>query len=53
MRPAGLCAHLKIAKSTLYLWLATREGFPKPIRAGARVTLFDVQQVEQFIRAQA
>ena len=51
-RASGVCMHFKIAKSTLWLWLKTRPGFPKPIRAGARVTLFDLKEIEKFLRAQ-
>ncbi len=53
MRPAGVCETLKISKSTLWYWVATREDFPKPIKAGPRVTLFNVQALEKFISGSA
>jgi predicted DNA-binding transcriptional regulator AlpA len=43
--------HFKVSKSTLWAWVK-RPGFPKPKRASARVTLFDVAAIERFIEAQ-
>lgn len=53
MRAAGVCKTYQIAKSTLWNWVATREDFPKPIKAGPRVTLFDMQAIEKFISGSA
>lgn len=53
MRAAGICKTFQIAKSTLWNWVATREDFPKPIKAGPRVTLFDAQAIEKFISGSA
>lgn len=53
MRAAGVCKTYQIAKSTLWNWVATREDFPRPIKAGPRVTLFDVQALERFIAGSA
>lgn len=53
MRAAGVCQTFQIAKSTLWHWVATREDFPKPVKLGARVTLFDVQAIEKFISSSA
>lgn len=43
LRAKEAAKHLKIAKSTLWKWSKERgaEGFPQPIKAGERVTLFD------------
>ncbi len=49
MRAARVCETYQIAKSTLWHWVATRADFPKPIKAGPRVTLFDAQAIEAFI----
>lgn len=51
MRPAAASKYLQIGKSTLYAWLATRPDFPKPTKAGARVTLFDVSDLDRFMAA--
>lgn len=53
-RPAEVCARFKIARSTLWHWAKTRaqEGFPKPIKFGEKVTLFDCAAIERFIKAQ-
>lgn len=53
LRARGMCKHLQIAHSTLWQWAKTRNGFPQPIKAGPRVTLFDVAAVEAFIEGQA
>ena len=53
MRAAGVCKTYQIAKSTLWNWVATREDFPKPIKAGPRVTLFDAVAIEKFIAGPA
>ncbi len=45
--------HFDIGVSTLWLWAKSRPGFPKPIRASAGVTLFDVLAIEQYLRAQS
>ena len=49
MRPAATCKHLQISRSTLYLWVANRHDFPKPIKAGPRVTLFDALEIDRFM----
>ena len=53
-RPAAVCERFKIARSTLWAWTKGRqqEGFPQPVKAGAKVTLFDCAAIERFIKAQ-
>ena len=52
-RAKTACAHFQIARSTLWLWVQTRQGFPQPLKAGPRVTLFDLNAIEAFLRAEA
>lgn len=52
-RAKGACQHFQIARSTLWLWVKTRPGFPKPLKAGEKVTLFDIPAIEEFLRTQA
>ncbi len=52
MRPAEICWHFRVSRATLYRWAKNRHDFPKPIKAGDRVTLFEVAEVDKFIRAQ-
>lgn len=52
-RAKGVCQHFQIARSTLWLWVKTRPGFPKPLKAGEKVTLFDLRAIEDFLRDQA
>lgn len=50
LRARELCDYLQIAPSTLWVWAKTRPGFPVPIKAGPKVTLFDVHAIEAFLR---
>ena len=47
------CAHFQIARSTLWQWTKTRNGFPQPFKAGEKVTLFDINAIDAFLKAQA
>jgi predicted DNA-binding transcriptional regulator AlpA len=47
------CAYFQIARSTLWQWTKTRHGFPKPLKAGEKVTLFDLNAIEAFLKAQS
>jgi predicted DNA-binding transcriptional regulator AlpA len=49
-RAKTVCDHFQIAKSTLWLWAKTRPGFPQPLRAGQRVTLFDIHAIEDYLQ---
>ena len=51
-RAATVCKHFCIANSTLWHWAKHSPGFPKPIKAGARVTLFDIEAIDRFIKTQ-
>ena len=39
-------------RTTLYRWSKERADFPKPIKAGPRVTLFDLDAIEAWIAKQ-
>jgi predicted DNA-binding transcriptional regulator AlpA len=54
-RAKAACAHFQIARSTLWQWAKTRkqEGFPQPLKAGEKVTLFDINAIDAFLKAQA
>ena len=52
-RAKGACQHFQIARSTLWLWVKTRLGFPKPLKASEKVTLFDLRAIEEFLKAHA
>jgi predicted DNA-binding transcriptional regulator AlpA len=49
------CAHFLIARSTLWQWTKSRKeaGFPQPLKAGEKVTLFDINAIDAFLKAQA
>lgn len=51
-RAKGACQHFQIARSTLWLWVKTRPGFPKPLKASDKVTLFDLRAIEDYLRNQ-
>jgi predicted DNA-binding transcriptional regulator AlpA len=52
-RAKSACAHFGISRSTLWQWCKTRKGFPIPLRAGPKVTLFDLAAIDSFIKADA
>lgn len=45
-------AHFSISRSTLWHWCKTRPDFPKPIKAGQRVTLFDLNAIDAWLQSQ-
>nr|WP_315464409.1 hypothetical protein [uncultured Rhodoferax sp.] len=47
------CAYFQIARSTLWQWVKSRQGFPQPLKAGEKVTLFDINAIDAFLKAQA
>ena len=51
-RGRGTAQHLKISVSTLWHWAKTRHDFPKPVKAGERVTLFDLAAINEWLRQQ-
>jgi predicted DNA-binding transcriptional regulator AlpA len=51
-RAKTACAHFQIARSTLWQW-CHRPGFPQPLKAGQKVTLFDINAIDAFLKAQA
>lgn len=52
-RAKTACAHFQIAHSTLWQWTKIRHGFPQLLKAGDKVTLFDLNAIEAFLKAQA
>lgn len=52
-RAKTVCSHFQIARSTLWLWAKTRPDFPKPLKAGEKVTLFDIHAIEDYLKAEA
>lgn len=48
-RPKQAAQHLQIAVSTLWAWAKTRGEAFRPIKAGPRVTLFDMEKIEAFL----
>lgn len=50
-RAKEAAAHFRIGRSTLYEWLS-RPGFPQPFKASQRVTLFDLNAIDAYLKAQ-
>jgi predicted DNA-binding transcriptional regulator AlpA len=48
-RPKGTAEFLEVARSTLWQWSKTRPNFPKPIKAGPKTTLFDLDAIQLFL----
>jgi predicted DNA-binding transcriptional regulator AlpA len=51
-RAAAAARHFQIGRSTLWQWCAKRAGFPQPLRAGPRVSLFDLNAIDAFLKGQ-
>ena len=49
-RPRQTAHYLKISLSTLWHWAKTREDFPRPVKAGPRVTLFDLNAIDAWLQ---
>jgi predicted DNA-binding transcriptional regulator AlpA len=52
-RAKTACKHFQISRSTLWNWVRDRHGFPQPLKAGAKVTLFDLNAIDAFLKAQS
>ena len=50
-RAAGVAKSLAVAESTIWRWVADGK-FPKPIKLGERVTVWDLDEVDAFIAKQ-
>lgn len=53
MRVKAMAPHVGMGVSTLWKLAKYNPDFPKPIKAGSKVTLFNVAAVESFIERQA
>lgn len=57
VRVSATAQHLCIGKSTLWQWRgsgpSSRSGFPKPIKARRKVSLFSLTVIEAYLKAQA
>lgn len=54
-RASAAAKHLCIGKSTLWQWAEPNGlmGFPTPIKAGPKVSLFDLTAIEAYLKDQA
>lgn len=52
-RAKAAAEYFQISRSTLWLWCKTRPGFPQPLRVGERVTLFDLDLIETYLKLHA
>lgn len=50
-RPAVICERLKMSRSGLHKMATTVEDFPQPWRLGHKHTLYDWNEVSQFVEA--
>lgn len=51
-RASVAAKYFKIGRSTLWQW-TKRPGWPPCLRAGPKVTLFDIAAIEAYLKAQA
>lgn len=52
-RASSASKHFQIGRATLWAWVRVRPGFPQPLKASSRVTLFDIAAIERYLQAQA
>jgi predicted DNA-binding transcriptional regulator AlpA len=48
-RPKETAARYRCGVSTLYAWVQTRDGFPRPRKLGPRTTVFDWDAIDAFL----
>ena len=51
-RAKTAAAYFQISRSTLWNWAKNRENFPKSLKAGQRVTLFDIGAIDAFLKSE-
>ena len=49
LRPADVAKKLSIGVSTIWLRLKTDPRFPRPIKLGARTTLFSERELDEYL----
>lgn len=49
-RAKVVCEYLKISPTTLWHWAKYRPDFPQPVKAGPRVTLFDLAAIDRHLQ---
>ncbi len=42
--------HFQISVSSLWAWTKSRKDFPQPLKAGERVTLFDLGAIDSYLK---
>jgi prophage regulatory protein len=54
-RASRAAKHFQISRSTLWQWVKEkkRDGFPQPLKASSRVTLFDIAAIDRYLQSQA
>lgn len=50
-RAKKAAAHFQISLSTLWGWAKNRNNFPKPLKAGRRTTLFDINAIDAYLKS--
>ena len=51
-RVTGTAVHFSVSKSTIWNCTKNRAGFPQPLKAGERVTLFDLGAIDAFLKTE-
>jgi predicted DNA-binding transcriptional regulator AlpA len=52
-RPRETASRYRCGISTLYFWVKTRDGFPRPQKLGPRTTVFDWDAIDAYLASQA
>jgi predicted DNA-binding transcriptional regulator AlpA len=48
-RPSAAARYLNVGRSTLYEWMRRRPGFPQVRHLSARVSLFDLDELDAYV----
>jgi predicted DNA-binding transcriptional regulator AlpA len=51
-RAKQTAAYYQISVSSLWNWTKNRKGFPQPLKAGERVTLFDLGAIDAYLKSE-
>jgi predicted DNA-binding transcriptional regulator AlpA len=53
VRIKDACEYFQVSKSTFLRWTQEKPGFPQPYKVSARVVLYDLSAIDDFLRGQA
>ena len=52
-RAKEVADYLRVNVSTVWAWCKQYQEFPKPIKAGSKITLFDLNQIDTWVQSRS